>query len=137
MAEQRPTKGIAVDCGCRGNPGNAEYRGVSIETGEILFEYKIPGLCTNNIAEFLALVDGVNYLINNKIEGKVYSDSTTALAWIKHKRHKSTLKVMTSTTLAYNLLERAIKAIPKDQMKYVGFWYNVKWSENIADYGRK
>lgn len=135
---ERPTIGIAVDCGCSGNPGNAEYQAVDIQTKKVLFEYKIPGLCTNNIAEFAALVVGVNYLIDNNLEGKVYSDSQTALAWYKHKKHKSLLEKRPSTTCAHNILNKSIALIPKENhMQYVEFWNNKKWGENYADYGRK
>lgn len=134
----KPTKGIAVDCGCIGNPGIAEYRGVDLQTGKVVFEHKISGLCTNNIAEFAALVHGVKYLIANKIEGKVFSDSQTALAWYKHKQHKSKLGKNSDTEKAHKLLEHAVKnIIDSNHMNYVEFWSNKIYGEIPADYGRK
>lgn len=82
-----PSEGICVDCSViNGNPGNGEFRGVLIESKKIVFNYKIKGVTTNNVAEFFALVAGVNYLINNNIKGKVYTDSQTALSWYKKNR---------------------------------------------------
>ena len=50
----KPTKGICVDGGTVGNPGPCFYRGVDLETGQIIFEKHLgPG--TNNVAEFLGL----------------------------------------------------------------------------------
>ncbi len=46
---------IAVDAACSGNPGAMEYRGVNIETGAVLFQYKAK-MGTNNIGEYLAIV---------------------------------------------------------------------------------
>ncbi|MCC7514579.1 MAG: hypothetical protein IT212_07785 [Bacteroidia bacterium] len=135
---ERPSKGIAVDCGCRGNPGKAEYRGVDLETGKVLFEYKIPGLCTNNIAEFAALVEGVKWLILLQKEGKVYSDSQTALSWYKNKAHKSKLEKTGSTQNAFLALAKALRHIPiMNHRKYVEFWSNKLYGEIPADYNRK
>lgn len=136
---KRPTKGIAVDCSViNGNPGNAEYRGLNLETGEILFEYKIKGICTNNIAEVAALVHGVNYLIENNIEGNVYTDSQTALAWYKNKRHKSTLSYYGDTKFAHALLERAMEKIPNgNHTSLVEKWRTDLHGEIPADFGRK
>ncbi len=134
--------GIAVDCGCSGNPGKAEYRGVDILTGEVLFEHKIGGLCTNNIAEFAALVAGVRYLMN-QVEGKtlgwkVYSDSKTALAWYRSSKPKCTLVVNENTKEAWNLLVMSTGLIPfENKLQYVDFWDNKSWGETPADYGRK
>lgn len=134
----RPTKGIAVDCACSGNPGIAEYRGILLQTGEVIFSRKIGGLCTNNIAEFAALVHGVIYLLNHKIEGKVYSDSKTALAWYRKKSHKSTLEKNVNTLTAWEILEQSIVNIPeKGSMLIVDFWNNKIYGETPADYGRK
>lgn len=135
---ERPTKGIAVDCACKGNPGKAEYRGIHLQTGKILFSYEISGLCTNNIAEFAALTLGVRYLIKKKIEGKVYSDSQTALSWYRKKNHKSTLINNEDTRFALSLLDHSIMSIPENNhMYYVDFWNNKIYGETPADYGRK
>ncbi len=135
---EKPTIGIAVDCGCLGNPGKAEYRGVNLQTGKVIFEYKISGLCTNNIAEFAALVYGVKWLVLNNLEGKVYTDSQTALSWYRKKDHKSKLEKTNQTTDAWFLLEKSIRQIPSiNHMKYVEFWSTKMYGDIPADYGRK
>ena len=57
---EKPTRGIAVDGSCLGNPGIMQYQGIDIETGERLFYNRIP-LGTNNIAEYLAIIHAFMY----------------------------------------------------------------------------
>jgi len=90
--EDKPIRGICVDGGTEGNPGPCFYRGVDLETGEILFEEHL-GIGTNNVAEFLGAVHAIHYIRKNKIKDMpVYSDSVTAIAWVRNKQHKSTFK---------------------------------------------
>lgn len=134
---ERPTKGIAVDGGCLGNPGKAEYRGVDLETGEIVFEYKITGLSTNNIAEFLAIVHGLIYSQKNNINHPVYSDSTCALAWTKKRRCNTNFTVTDQTQS--DLIKRAedwLRSQPRNSYKTL-FWSNKTFGETPADFGRK
>ncbi|MEK6879071.1 MAG: reverse transcriptase-like protein, partial [Nanoarchaeota archaeon] len=66
-----------------GNPGKGEYRGVNTETGEVLFEYQFPTKVSNNVAEFLAIVDGIKYLRDNNLKLRIiYSDSKIAINWV-------------------------------------------------------
>ena len=63
---------ISVDCSVTGgNPGKGEYRGVDTGTGEVLFEFKFPTKVSNNVAEFLAIVEGINYLKSNNLNSKI------------------------------------------------------------------
>ena len=47
---------LAVDAACSGNPGDMEYRGVYVETGQEIFRVGPMAQGTNNIGEFLALI---------------------------------------------------------------------------------
>src|ERR1035437_9016318 len=102
---EKPKTGIAVDGAAFGNPGPSEYRGVDIETGKVLFHVKI-GIATNNIAEYVGLCHGILYAINNGLTTTVYTDSQTALAWIKSQNPKSTLPVTEKTKLAWEMTGR-------------------------------
>ena len=86
---EKPVRGICVDGGTEGNPGPCFYRGVDLETGKKLF-YKHLGKGTNNIAEFLGIVHAIHYCEKNNIEPNIWSDSMTAIAWVRNKKHKST-----------------------------------------------
>lgn len=134
LENERPTKGVVVDCGCRKNPGVAEYKGVDLETGKIIFEYKLNGISTNNIAEFLAAVHGIAYLKKNNIKEKVYSDSLTAIAWVRDRRCKTNFKVENYQQI--EIIHRAEQYLC-DNGGIAYFWSNIRWGENPADYGRK
>ena len=67
---------INTDGGSRGNPGHAGV-GVSVsnEKGEILHEEcRYLGVRTNNEAEYQAVIDSLNWLLNSKI-------SITDITW--------------------------------------------------------
>jgi ribonuclease HI len=82
---------IAVDAACSGNPGLMEYQGVYTKTGEVIFHQGPFRNGTNNIGEFLALVHGLAFLKQRNSELPIYTDSKTALAWLRAKKTKSQL----------------------------------------------
>ena len=123
----RPTKGISVDGGCSGNPGIAYYRAVDIATGEELFSEDI-GIATNNIAEFLGLCHAIFKYPNEQI----YTDSRTAIAWVKKKKANSTFSGEVS--------DRVKKAeLMLQNIKYATIikWETKLWGEIPADFGLK
>jgi ribonuclease HI len=126
----RPGKGIAVDGSCIGNPGQAEYRGVDIQSGNELFRVRI-GEATNNIAEFLAIVHGLAMVKKMGAGLNIYSDSATAIAWVKSGR--------CNTTFVYgrDLVDRAEKWLSMNSRGIVKKWETNKWGEIPADFGRK
>jgi len=93
---------ICVDASCMENPGKMEYRGVDITTGKILFERKYE-IATNNIGEFLAIVHALALFKRDGKELKVvYSDSITAISWVKHKKCKTKLEKNEKNILVLN-----------------------------------
>ncbi len=135
---KRPTKGIAVDCGAISgkNPGTFEYRGIDIETGECVFRYTIPGESTNNIAEWLAIINGIAYLVENNRTDAIYSDSLTAIAWWRKKSCKTKYAVTDKTQL--NDISLGCKMLALNPKIKVHFWDNNLYGEIPADLsGRK
>lgn len=126
----QPTRGICVDGGTEGNPGPCFYRGVDIETNTVLFEKHL-GEGTNNIAEFLAIVHAIHYCEKNNIEPNIWSDSKTAIAWVKNKK--------TNTTINGPITDRLIKACEylKNKNVVINKWKTKQWGEIPADFGRK
>jgi ribonuclease HI len=52
-----------IDGGCRGNPGNGAVGYVVLKDGNELCRFgKKIGRCTNNVAEYSALIDALEYL---------------------------------------------------------------------------
>lgn len=126
---KRPTTGICVDAGGHGNPGMMFYRGVDLQSGKELF-YEEIGFTTNNLAELLALAHGIHYVKSRKLDLVVYSDSQTALAWMRsgHLRSSGTGPVKTRCHKALKLFSGF------DKMQK---WHTSKWGEIPADFGRK
>jgi ribonuclease HI len=128
---------ICVDAACSGNPGAMEYKGVDTKTGKVLFHYG-PILGTNNIGEFLAIVHGLGLL---KKEGKdipIYSDSVTAMKWVRIKKANTSLKRDKKTEQVWNLIERAEKWLKENEYPNpILKWETDKWGEVKADFGRK
>ena len=134
----KPKEGISVDGSSRGNPGDSAYRGVDLKTGEILFDIKI-GDSTNNIAEFIGLTHAINYAIKNNYT-KVYSDSVTAIAWVRNKKANTTLAKTPKTEKSLELVSKSEKYLMKldiNYMTYVEKWDTKKWGESPADFGFK
>lgn len=133
----KPIKGIVVDASTLGNPGESEYKGICLESGEILFEKKI-GHSTNNITEFIALVHALSYVKKNNDNRIVFSDSKTALAWVRDKKVNSKLVSTENTKSSLELMERALKwLISEGNIPEHKKWETDAWGENPADFGRK
>ena len=128
----RPKEGIAVDGGCSGNPGQAYYRGVDIATGKELFRYNI-GEATNNIAEFLALCNAIHYRNKTNSDLTIYSDSVTAISWVKNKKANS------SYTNKYisPKIEKAEMFLKENDFSKIEKWKTKEWGEIPADFGLK
>jgi ribonuclease HI len=133
MSEEviKPVSGICVDGGTVGNPGPCFYQGVDLATGSKLF-YQHLGEGTNNIAEFLAIVHAIYYCSKNDIEPNIWSDSKTAIAWVRHKNCNSTFNgdIKTRLVKACNYLN-SINSVE------INKWATKKWGEIPADFGRK
>ena len=128
---------IAVDAACSGNPGQMEYRGVYLATGEEIFHFG-PIMGTNNIGEFLAIVHGLALLEKQNSPIPIYSDSRNALLWIKHKKCKTKLEQTDETAEAFVMIERAERWLQSHTYNNPLIkWETAQWGEIPADFGRK
>lgn len=129
---------ICVDAACSGNPGIMEYRGADTQSGKLLFRQGPFSLATNNIGEFLAIVHGLGYLKKTNSGMIVYSDSDTAISWVKRKAIKSKLDKSDENRYVFELVERAICWLKEnDYPNKVMKWQTKLWGEIPADFGRK
>jgi len=129
---------ICVDAACSGNPGIMEYRGVDTRTGKPLFRQGPFPNATNNIGEFLAIVHGLGYLNKTNSSITVYSDSDTAIGWVKRKSIKSKLVKTPENKFVFELVERAVIWLKEnDYPNKVMKWQTKLWGEIPADFGRK
>lgn len=128
---------ISVDAACSGNPGLMEYRGVHTKTGDVIFHYG-PVFGTNNIGEFLGIVHALNLLQKEGKNTTIYSDSMTALAWVRNKKANTTLVRDKRTEELWQLIERAEKWLKENTYSNkILKWDTNKYGEIKADFGRK
>ncbi|TVY10248.1 ribonuclease H [Paenibacillus cremeus] len=129
---------LSVDVGCSGNPGIVEYKGVNTRTGEVIFAHPPISKGTNNMGEFLAIVHGLAYLKKQGSSMTIYSDSMTALAWVRNKKVASNLPRDASTQEIWTLVDRAELWLRQNSYPNKILKWNTKaWGEIKADYGRK
>ncbi len=129
---------IAVDASCLGNPGRMEYRGVDLATGREIFRIGPFDDATNNIGEYLALVHILALMKKRGIERPVYSDSRTALSWLRRRGSRTTLKPTPRNTNLLQLLTRADIWVKNNRWNNLVLkWDTDNWGEIPADFGRK
>lgn len=129
---------ICVDAACNGSGGKVEYQGVHTTTRQVIFKMGPFPDGTNNIGEFLALVHGLAHLKQQGLTIPIYSDSRTAIAWVRKKKHNSKHPRSGNNKELYNLVDRAEKwlhsnSFPNQILK----WPTKEWGEIPADFGRK
>ncbi len=128
---------ISVDAACAGNPGVMEYQGVDTKTKSQYFHKKF-SLGTNNIGEFLALVHALALFKQSGKTMPIYTDSRTAMAWVRNRKVKTNLVRNAKTVLIHDLILRAENWLkdntyPNKILK----WDTDNWGEIPADFGRK
>ncbi len=129
---------LSVDAACSGNPGVMEYRGVDTATGREIFRLGPFLNATNNIGEFLALVHGLAYLKKEGLNMPIYSDSISAIAWVRKKECKTKLAQTNSNTQVFNLIARAESWLKMESFyTQIIKWETDVWGEIPADFGRK
>ena len=129
---------ICVDAACKGNPGILEYRGVDTKSGTELFRQGPFPLGTVNIGEFLAIVHALAYLKQRKSTWPVYSDSRTAIAWVRKQAIKTNLERTANSEQLFMLVDRALKwLLDNSHPNRILKWETEFWGEIPADFGRK
>jgi len=129
---------LCVDAACSGSPGPVEWRVVILPENETVLR-KGPFLNgSNNIGEFLALVDAIRYRAEKHLQMPIYTDSVTALAWLRAKKCKTTLPIRETNIKLFELIQQAESMLrtlesPHEVLK----WDTEQWGEIPADYGRK
>jgi ribonuclease HI len=136
--EPPAARSYAVDAACSGSPGPVEYRCVQTGSGKEIFRQgPLPG-GTNNVGEFLAIVHALSWLRQEGIEAPVYSDSETAIAWVRANKCKTGLP---RSGLNAPLFERIARAETwlRDNPVHAAVlkWDTEAWGEIPADFNRK
>lgn len=128
---------LAVDAACSGNPGQMEYRGVHVGSGQQVFHFG-PLYGTNNIGEFLAIVHGLALMQQRGLDLPIYSDSVNAMSWVRQRKCKTKLPRNARTEELYRLIERAEQWLQTHTYTTpILKWDTPRWGEIPADFGRK
>ena len=137
-----------VDAACSGSPGRLEYRGVHTSTGKGIFRQGPFENGTNNIGEFLAIVHALAWLQKKGIAAPVYSDSETAIAWVRAKKCNSDLLPDARNAPLFELIARAEAWLAENEFVVTNGcqlrnhfpvlkWDTEAWGEIPADFNRK
>lgn len=130
---------ISVDAACSGNPGIMEYRGVDTYSQVEHFKQGPFPQGTNNVGEFLAIIHGLAWLKQKKdTTTTIYTDSRTAMAWVRNKKVKTMLKKTAKNDILFELIDRGIKWLKTNTYRNpIIKWETKSWGEIPADFGRK
>ena len=129
---------LTVDAACSGNPGILEFRGVVADTGTEVFRRGPFQQGTNNVGEFLALVLGLAYLKKYNLPWTLYTDSVTALAWVREKKCKSKLTWNADNQELFFMVRKAEEWLRANTWTTpIRKWETTLWGEIPADFGRK
>ena len=129
---------LAVDAACSGNPGVIEFRGVIADTGTEVFHRGPFNGGTNNIGEFLAIVLGLAYLKQNNLPWALYTDSHTALAWLKKGHADTKMEWNAQNQDLFFMLRKAEMWLHDNTWTTPIYKWDTKaWGEIPADFGRK
>lgn len=146
LASSKPRlPSLAVDAACSGSPGRLEYRGVNTETGRLAFKAGPFEDGTNNVGEFLAIVDALRWLERHSHAWPVYSDSETAITWVSKRKCNTKLERMPTNRLLFEMIGKAEHdlnggsdlRVNHGALTRVLKWDTESWGENPADFGRK
>ena len=129
---------IAVDAASSGNPGVMEYQGVDTKSGKKLFKQGPFKQGTNNIGEFLAIVHGLAFLKQHNSDRIIYTDSRTAMSWVRKKTCNTKLVETIENKDLFDLVRRAITWLKTNSYTTpIVKWETKAWGEIPADIGRK
>jgi ribonuclease HI len=130
---------LSVDAACKGNPGPLEFQGVFTDTGTPIFRRGPYEEGTVNIGEFLAIVLALAWLKKNNLKMPVYSDSKTAISWVKKKQINTKLKWSDKNKELLKAVHSALKWLNENDYSDIEIlkWNTKLWGEIPADFGRK
>lgn len=129
---------IAVDGAWNTATLDAEYQGVYTRTGKRLFGMGPFAEGTNNIVEFLAIVHALGYCQKHQLNVPIYSDSVTAMKWVKTKKANTKVIATATNEPIRQLIDRAENWLQTNNYTNpILKWETESWGENPADFGRK
>lgn len=135
---------LTVDGACKGSTGEGEFRGVLLPSKTEVFRYGPYSGATNNIMEYLAAIRGLKWIESRGLRIPVYTDSATALHWIKDSPQSecATSASVPSDSVLFSNISKS-KAWINSRVKKAELlgclrkWDTAVYGEIPADFGRK
>lgn len=140
---QKPKDYIAVDGWCANTWWGwvGYYRWILIKNGEVnngtvIFEKEFPQT-SNNLTEYLAILEAMRWRMKNDPKIAIYSDSSVALSRVRKWAHNCTQLPMWQHAKSYT--EKLEKWRSKSWAKFENIYqrFTKKWWDIPADYGKK
>ncbi|OZI07832.1 ribonuclease H [Siphonobacter sp. BAB-5385] len=132
------TPALAVDAAWNTASGVMEYQGVEYPSGTLIFRMGPFADGTNNVGEFLAIVHGLAHLKKHNSPLPLYSDSRTAISWVRNKHANTKLPETDQNKILFELIDRAETWLKNNTFSTkILKWETEYWGENPADFGRK
>lgn len=129
---------ISVDGASSSRGGMSEYRGVYTHNAEEIFRMGPFPDGTNNLMEFLALVHALGFCKQKGILLPIYSDSRTAILWVRNKQIKTKQARTERNKQLFALIDRALIWLNEnDYSNQILKWETKVWGEIPADFNRK
>lgn len=129
---------ISVDGASSSRGGMSEYRGVYTHNAEEIFRMGPFPDGTNNLMEFLALVHALGFCKQKGITLPIYSDSRTAILWVRNKNIKTKQARTERNKELFALIDRALIWLKEnDYTNQILKWETKVWGEIPADFNRK
>lgn len=136
---------ICVDAACSGSPGRLEYRGVRTDSRQQLFRAGPFADGTNNVGEFLAIVEAMRWLQRQNRDWPIYSDSENAISWVRARVCRTKLPRTHFNRPLFAMIAKAeaeLEAVPAGGAgtgsgQRILKWKTREWGEIPADFGRK
>ena len=129
---------ISVDGASSSRGGMSEYRGVFTHNAKEIFRQGPFPEGTNNLMEFLALVHALSLCKRDGVTLPIYSDSRTAILWVRKKEIKTTKKRTKNNEELFDLIDRALIWLKEnDYQNKILKWETKVWGEIPADFNRK
>lgn len=132
------SQSIAVDAAWNTATLVMEYRGVEVWSGNEIFKRGPYAHGTNNLGEFLSIVHALALLKQQQSALPIYSDSRTAIGWVKKKKANTKLEPNAHNRQLFNAVQRAELWLQQNEWpNKILKWETTAWGENPADFGRK
>lgn len=134
-----PSEGICVDGAYSSATKIGEYQGIDLKNNQQVFHRGDFEESSNNLMEFLAIVHALAFCKQNNLPTlPIYSDSRTAIQWVKNKRTASTIPRSENNKRTFHFIDKAIIWLQQNDFSNpILKWETEQWGENPADFGRK